>query len=235
MNNNILEINTNKNQNNEINNLVSNDLHNEGIPILSSLEITSSNSVEEFYRANYPEYKIIKFGNHTFIKMGRLITFYFDKKNNYIPKFSIGPHWYLTLLLLLIMLSLALLLYFTIFKRLSTIKNIIFVLFVLSVYYFALKAALVHPKVVMNKKKTNTEYGYCSFCKCFFNPYNRVEHCEDCGVCFEKMDHHCIWMGKCVAKNNTRAFYGMLIDTGIFYAYIIYCTIMMAKSKKSLL
>ena len=231
MNNNILEINTNKIQ--KIS-LAINDTHNEGIPILSSLEIASSNSVEEFYKTNYPEYKIIKFGNYTFIKIGKLITFYFDKKNNYIPKFSIGPHWYLTLLLLLIILSLAMLLYYSIFKRLSIAKKIIFVLFVLSVYFFALKTALVNPKIVMNKKKTATEYGYCSFCKCYYNPYEKVEHCDDCRVCFEKMDHHCIWMGKCVAKNNTRSFYGMLIDIGIFYAYIIYCTIVMAKNKKKL-
>ena len=234
--NNFLEIDNNKNKNtinneNKYNDSIKDTNDNEGIPILSPLEI-SSYTVEEYYKVNYPEYKIIKFRNYTFIKIGRLITFNFDKNNNYIPKFSIGPHWYLTLVLLLLILSLAIILYFTIFYSLNLFKRIIFLLFLFSLYYFVFKTALIHPQVVMNKKKTPNEYGYCTFCKCYFNPYNRVEHCEDCGVCVEGMDHHCIWVGKCVAKNNTRSFYSMLIDVGIFYAFIIYCVIITVIEKK---
>ena len=240
MNNNILEITKDdNNKNNIVNNIESNNNSknenndNEGIPILSQFEISSPSSVEYFYKTNYPEYKIIKFKNIIFIKMGRLLAFNFDKNNNYVPKYSIGPHWYLTLTLLFIILSLALLLYSSIFKKLSNVKQIIFYLFVLSVYYFVLKTALVHPQAVMNKKKTFNEYGFCTFCQCYFNPYNKVEHCSDCGLCFEKMDHHCVWVGKCVAKNNTRSFYAMLIDVGIFYVYIIYCVIAMTLEKKN--
>ena len=234
--NNILEIDSDKNINIQNNDNISNNINksecdNEGIPILSQLEI-SSYSIEDYYKANYPEYKIIRFRNHIFIKMGRLITFNFDKNNNYIPKLSIGPHWYLTIILLIIILSLAMILYYTIFNNMNSIKKIIFFLFVLSIYYLVLRTALIHPKVVMNKKKTLNEYGYCTFCKCYFNPYNRVEHCEDCGVCVEKMDHHCVWVGKCVAKNNTTSFYGMLVDIGIFYVFIIYCVITMVIEKK---
>ena len=233
---NILEIENNKNQNsknneNIYNNSIKDNNDNEGIPILSPLEI-SSYTVEEYYKVNYPEYKIIKFRNYIFIKMGRLITFNFDKNNNYIPKLSIGPHWYLTLILLFIVLSLVFIIYFTIFNKLALFKRIIFLLFIFSIYYFILQTALIHPQVVMNKKKTPNEYGYCTFCKCYFNPYNRVEHCEDCGVCVEGMDHHCIWVGKCVAKNNTRSFYSMLIDVGIFYVFIIYCVIITVIDKK---
>ena len=112
-------------------------------------------------------------------------------------------------------------------------KIIIFYLFVISVYFFILRTALIHPKLVMNKKKTDREYGYCTFCHCYFDPYNKVEHCSDCGVCFEKMDHHCIWVGKCVAKNNTRSFYGMLIDIVIFYAFIIYVVIIITLERKN--
>ena len=235
-----LEVNNNTNKNNQnINNELNNNNNdnnditdNEGIPILSPLEI-SSISVEDYYKANYPEYKIMKFRKHVFIRMGKLITFNFDKNNNYIPKFSIGPHWYLTLILIVIIISLVLILYFTIFKVLGIIKQTIFFIFVLSVYFFVLKTALVHPKVVMNKKKNYTDYGFCTFCKCYFNPYNGVEHCDSCGVCVEKMDHHCIWVGKCVAKNNTRSFYAMLIDIGVFYVFIIYCVITIALDKKN--
>ena len=238
MNSNILEITKDNNENNTINSIELNSDckdkkdDNEGIPILSQIEISSPSSVEYFYKTNYPEYKIIKLKNFTFIKMGRLLTFNFDKNNNYIPKYSIGPHWYLTLGLLFIILSLVILLYTSIFKNLSIIKQIIFYLFVFSVYFFVLRTALIHPHVVMNKKKTFNEYGFCTFCQCYFNPYNKVEHCSDCGLCFEKMDHHCVWVGKCVAKNNTRSFYAMLIDVGIFYSFIIYCVVVMALEKR---
>ena len=233
MNNSIIEIDDNKIKNdyNEINNYSRLNKDIEGVPIISSLEI-SSYSVEEYYKTYYPEYKIIKFGKFTFIRMGRLLTFFFDKKNNYVPRFSIGPHWYLTIILLLLILSLVLLIYFSIMKKLSEFKNIIYFLFVFSVYYFVLCAVLIHPKVVMNRKKNPNEYGYCTICKAYYNPYNKVEHCPDCEVCFEKMDHHCIWVGKCVAKNNTFYFYGMIVDIIIFYIYIIYCAILITLEKK---
>ena len=233
--NNILEINDNISKNdinkkNFENNFNNKYIENEGIPILSSIE-DSFNSVEDYYKINYPEYKIIKYRNFIFIKMGNLITFGFDKKNNYIPKYSIGPHWYLTLILLIIILSLVITTYFSIFRRLSSNKKMIFYLFVISIYYFVLCAALVHPKVIMNKKRTKEEYGYCSICKCYYHPYNKVGHCEDCNVCVEKLDHHCMWMGKCIAKNNTFYFYGMIVNVCFIYAYIIICGIFMAINK----
>lgn len=42
-------------------------------------------------------------------------------------------------------------------------------------------------------------------------------HCERCGVCYvqvghcslslSQLDHHCPWMGKCIARNNLVLFY----------------------------
>ena len=84
----------------------------------------------------------------------------------------------------------------------------------------------------MNKKRTTKEYGLCSICKCYFDPYKKVEHCQFCGVCFENMDHHCMWVGKCVANNNTFYFYGMLIDVVILYVFIIYCVFVAILEKR---
>ena len=215
---------------NELNNIKNeneNTIDYEGLPILSQLEPIKI-SLEDYYRTNYPEFKIIKCYNFLFIKMGKLLTFNFDDKNNYAPKYSIGPHWYLTIILLLIILLLTMLLYSTIFRPLGVLINIFFFILILVEYGFVLKTALTHAKIVMNKKKNAEDNGFCNICKVYYNPNNKVEHCRFCGVCAEKMDHHCVWVGKCVAKNNTFYFYGMIANVCIIYIYIIFCGIFMA-------
>ena len=210
--------------------LTSNEKNNntdyEGLPILSQMEPIKT-SLEDYYQLNYPEHKIIKFHNFTFIKMGKLLTFSFDKKD-YIPKFSIGPHWYLTLVLLVLIIGLTYFIYSTIFKDMGFIFKFILVLFILIQYFFVLKTALTHAKVVMNKKQSIENNGFCNICKVYYNPSNKVEHCNFCLFCFEKMDHHCVWVGKCVAKNNTFYFYGMIVNICFLYTYIIICGIFYA-------
>ena len=188
-------------------------------------------SIEEYYRKNYPEYKIIKIGNFLFVKMGKLITFHFDEKNNYIPKYSIGPQWYLTLLLLIIIISLVYLVYSTIFINLSFIEKLIFFLFVAIEYFLVFKTALIHNKIAMNKNILIENKGYCSICKVSFDPKNKVKHCGFCGVCVEQMDHHCVWVGKCIAKNNLYYFYAMVGNVFILYIYIIICGVLMGIRK----
>jgi len=219
--------------NNELNhNEKDNNSDYEGIPILSKLEIEQGRmSLEDYYKKYYPEYSIINFYNFTFIKMGKLITFSFDKNNNYIPKYSIGPHWYLTVALLIIILSLSIFLNETIFKEEGYLKKFLFFILIVFEYILVFKTALTHAKVVMNKTKTMEENGYCNICKVYYNERNKVQHCNFCGVCVEKMDHHCVWVGKCVAKNNTFYFYGMIVNVCFIYAYIIICGIFMAINK----
>jgi hypothetical protein len=222
--------NDNNNNNDNDNNKKENDdnVDSEGSPILPQLE-TMKVSLEEYYRNNYPEHKIIKINNITFVKMGKLLTFHFDKNNNYIPKYSIGPHWYLTVLLIIIVLVLSIVLNSTIFRFSNIFKKIIFFIFVIVIYYFIFKTALTHPQVVMNKIRRNAEEsGFCYICQVHFDPRNKVEHCRFCGVCIEKMDHHCVWVGKCVAKNNTFYFYAMIVSVIIMYIYIIIIGIFMA-------
>ena len=238
--NNVSEVENNKNSdssliiNEAINNKIEIDNNNitdtEGLPILSQPELVKT-SFEDFYRTKYPEFKIIRFYGFYFIKMGNLLTFNFDK-NNFIPKNSIGPHWYLTLILVLLIFGLSFFLYSTIFKPLSSYLNFLFFVFILIEYFFVFKTALTHAKVVMNKKRTSEEIGFCTICKVYFNPNNKVEHCRFCGVCVEKMDHHCVWVGKCVAKNNTFYFYAMIVNICILYIYIIICGVFMAFKEK---
>ena len=78
-------------KNNNINN-------NENIPI-KQLRNINRKTAENYYSENYPEYKLFKICGFLFCIIGNLITFNFDKKNNFSPRLSIGPHWYMTLIL----------------------------------------------------------------------------------------------------------------------------------------
>lgn len=45
---------------------------------------------------------------------------------------------------------------------------------------------------------------FCSICDGFKPP--RAHHCRKCNRCCMKMDHHCIWLGKCVGYRNQASF-----------------------------
>ena len=36
-------------------------------------------------------------------------------------------------------------------------------------------------------------------------------HCEDCEVCIQDYDHHCVFFSKCIGGGNIYAFWGTMI------------------------
>ena len=111
--------------------------------------------------------------------------------------------------------------YFLVEIKCTIILKIIFIYFGLMVFYFFNRCALANPGIIQNKKSDINNVAYCSICQVYYNPNNNVEHCSICGIWVENIDHHCIWVGKCVGKNNKFSFYAMLFSIGLFYAYII--------------
>ena len=79
----------------------------------------------------------------------------------------------------------------------------------------------------------NNNVVYCNICQVYYAPDQNVEHCKLCQVCVEKMDHHCVWVGKCVGKNNAFSFYAMLVSIGFVYGYIIYLAFFQYSIRKS--
>ena len=183
-------------------------------------------NAEEYYSYNFPEYKLFRFCNILFCKMGELTTFGFDKLNNFKPKYSIGPNWYMTLILNILIIFISFILEFLLIKKLKILFQILFIIFLIITIASIDYTALLHTEIVMNKSPNSFNNTYCNKCKKYYNPLENVDHCSICKVCVIKLDHHCVWVGKCVGKDNLFAFYRMIIFGSIFYLYMIICVIL---------
>ncbi|GAV66979.1 zf-DHHC domain-containing protein [Cephalotus follicularis] len=75
-----------------------------------------------------------------------------------------------------------------------------------------------------NKRKRVSVNGvelklkYCRICRIFRPP--RSCHCAVCDNCVEKFDHHCPWIGQCIALRNYRFYMAFVISALIFFIYI---------------
>ena len=179
--------------------------------------------------SHYQFYEILGIN---FCQIGNVICFNFDSKKGNRPKICIGPQWYLSLFINCLVIGLASFVYLMLIRRIEgDWKRYLYFFFVFLILFFFDKCALINPGIVQNKKRDNENIGYCSICEVYFNPENKVEHCSMCDVCVEKMDHHCVWIGKCVAKNNRLSFYLMIFSVVIYYTYILLITTYGSKIK----
>ena len=48
----------------------------------------------------------------------------------------------------------------------------------------------------------------CGYCE-ILQPL-RSKHCEECGYCIRKYDHHCPWLATCIGERNHRFFWAFL-------------------------
>jgi palmitoyltransferase len=46
---------------------------------------------------------------------------------------------------------------------------------------------------------------------CLIEKPARSKHCQRCGVCVEKFDHHCAWLGNCVGLKNYKHYIHFLV------------------------
>jgi len=67
--------------------------------------------------------------------------------------------------------------------------------------------------------ETHKKYLFCAKCK-IIKP-ERSHHCSICQKCYNKMDHHCPWVGNCVGFNNHKFFYMFLFWSAITLLYVL--------------
>ena len=59
-----------------------------------------------------------------------------------------------------------------------------------------------------NKNEIDLWY-YCI--KCQVKKEMNSNHCYFCDECYSDFDHHCIWLNKCIGKNNKKLFYCLIV------------------------
>jgi len=214
-------------ENNNNNNKINNEFNIDNNIIEIDNDNNTYNSKQNFERISkfnnfnpyddlYTFYKPFKICNILFCKIGNNLCFGFNK--NYEPFFVIGPHWYLFIILSIIIFILCYFLFAHFIKIYGS--YILFSILFFLVYFMYILNFILNPGLII-KHIALENYYQCPDCKVFYNKNDNVEHCNFCQVCVKGLDHHCIWIGKCVGKGNIYTFYGMLLAVILFYCYML--------------
>lgn len=84
-----------------------------------------------------------------------------------------------------------------------------------------------------DSEKTNiTNYRICPICQIIMNINENTEHCPDCNVCIEGLDHHCPWTSKCIGKKNKYAFNTFVWSTLFLIVYLIFALFSFSLTQK---
>ncbi|KAK8797729.1 hypothetical protein WA171_005260, partial [Blastocystis sp. BT1] len=125
-----------------------------------------------------------------------------ELKHDYFPFVAIvGPDWKfmpVTLLVPFILFcgSLGSMYFYHAWKQWGVIVSL--VIFVISELCI-LMTTMSNPGIVFRGTQDIDEKSKCRCLECHFSrSCFQVHHCFDCGVCCYQLDHHCMWMGKCI-------------------------------------
>ena len=178
----------------------------------------------------------INLPNKESININKISSNYIFKKirNTYIisedaegnPILTIGPDWIYSSLLSIIITICFTFLFFK-YNNFMPFYLIYSGIIIYAIFIFVHTKLFIsnpgYPKKIdinlVKKKKKN--YTYCSICNSWFYKNYGIKHCEICEMCIEKYDHHCIWIGKCIGKENFFLFFFFMVWIVMVFVYFI--------------
>lgn len=223
------------------NNIDDNNFHLEDINhALNKIQISKNEKIPLNKIEDLPS-SITIFGNEisneTPCRIGNMYCFLYYKRK---PIFTIGSHLFQALLFILFIQIVNILTHLYIYNRIHFIFRYsgIFLYIIQSIFH--LYAYIINQgipdrkwflsqeviKRITHDKEFNQNFNFeryqiCKVCNLLIDKELNVVHCCYCNVCCEMYDHHCPWLGKCIGKNNIRAFSYFLLFTFIFFAYTL--------------
>lgn len=70
--------------------------------------------------------------------------------------------------------------------------------------------------------------AFCAECEIVRGP--KVKHCRLCNCCYQDMDHHCLFLLKCIAKDNHAMFVWFLICCALCLIFFLFTCILYCKN-----
>jgi palmitoyltransferase len=122
----------------------------------------------------------------------------------------LGPHWFGPAFVLLILVVAS---HFCILTSHNIGPGSVFLCyaFFAVITYLLTDVSLRDPGICFSKEipdgissQEASLWRWCDFCRVYQPPDG--SHCPDCNVCVAGYDHHCVWMGTCIGKKNSRQF-----------------------------
>ncbi|GKY98934.1 hypothetical protein MPSEU_000849200 [Mayamaea pseudoterrestris] len=69
-------------------------------------------------------------------------------------------------------------------------------------------------------RRKRQRWCWCEVCQAHQPP--DAAHCPDCNVCIRGFDHHCVWMGTCIGRDNFKQFMRFNLS---WLGYLAYCIV----------